>query len=234
MNSNNLKNIKSTGWTIFGILGGIAIIATSAIIKLLKNNKSFINEKQKQFVGISLMFSEFLKKSKQNINYESKRIEQFLKEKINQSAFSDISLLLNELISKKSIKPEDFSLFYKNINYSVRLQMFRFLVNSQKNKSDYNQLQNNFIEIAEMLSLDKKDYQSILAVYNSDLQSAYARLQVNKNSSAEEIKASFRRLSKIYHPDKVEHLGDEYKKEASENFQILLQAYELIKKERKL
>ncbi len=234
MDNNNLKNIRSTGWTIFGILGGIAVIAASSIISLIKNNKNFISDKQKQFVGISLVFSEFLKKSKLNISYESKKIEQFLKERINKSAFSDISLLINELISKKSIKPETFAQFYKNMNYSVRLQMFRFLVNSQKNKADYKELQNSFIEIAQMLNLEKKDYQSILAIYNSDLQSAYLLLQIDKNSSTEEIKASFRRLSKIHHPDKVEHLGEEYRKEAAENFQNLLHAYELIKKERKL
>ncbi len=234
MDTNNLKNIGSTGWTIFGILGGIAIIAASSIISLIKNNKTFISDKRKQFVGISLMFSEFLKKNGKNISNESKKIEQFLKEKINKSAFNDISLLINELISKKSIKPETFAQFYKNMNYSVRLQMFRFLVNSQKNKADYKEQQHSFIEIAQMLNLEKKDYQSILAVYDSNLQSAYTLLQIDKNASHEEIKASFRRLSKIHHPDKVEHLGEEYRKEAAENFQNLLHAYELIKKERKL
>lgn len=234
MNKNNLKNINSSGWTIFGILGGIAVIAASSIISLIKNNKEFINDKQKQIVGISIMFSEFLKNSKQNLNTESKKIEQFLKEKIHNSGFNDISLLINELIQKKSIKPETFASFYENMNYSVRLQMFRFLVNFQKNKAEYKEMQHSFIEIAQMLNLEKKDYQSILAIYNSDLQSAYLLLQIDKNASPDEIKASFRRLSKIHHPDKVEHLGKEYKTEAEENFQNLLHAYELIKKERKL
>ncbi len=234
MDKDNLKKINATGWTIFGILGGIAVIAASTIISLIKNNKNFIDDKQKQFVGISLMFSEFLKKSKQNINRESKKIEHYLKEKINSSAFSDISLLINELITKKSISPETLAGFYKNMNYSARLQMFRFLVNTQKNKAKYKEMQHSFIEIAQMLNLERKDYQSILAVYNSDLKSAYILLQIDKNASPEEIKASFRRLSKIHHPDKVEHLGEEYRIEAEENFQNLLQAYELIKKERKL
>jgi len=232
MDKNTLKNISNTGWTVFGIIGGLAVIAAASIISLIKN-KDFINEKQKQFVGLSVMFSEFLKKGKQNITDESKKIEQFLKEKINKSGFSDISLLINELISKKSISPETFAKFYNNMNYSVRLQMFRFLVKSQKGKADFKQMEASFIEIAEMLQLEKKDYQSVLALYHSGLEAAYEILQVDKNAEVEEIKTSFRRLSKIHHPDKVEHLGEEYKQEAAENFQNLLQAYELIKKERK-
>ncbi|MCF6242649.1 MAG: J domain-containing protein [Bacteroidales bacterium] len=234
MNKDNLKNINSKGWTIFGILGGIAVIAASSIISLIKNNKDFINDKQKQFVGMSVMFSEFIKKSKENISKESKKIEQFLKQKVNDSAFSDMGLLINELISKKSISPETFAKFYSTMNYSVRLQMFRLLVNSQKNKAEYKEMNQSFIEIAQMLNLEKKDYQSVIAVYNSDLQSAYLLLQIDRDAPPEEIKASFRRLSKIHHPDKVEHLGEEYRREAAENFQNLLHAYELIKKERKI
>lgn len=234
MDKNTIKNINATGWTLFGILGGIAVIAASSIIKLIKNNKDFISDKQKQFVAMSVMFSEFIKTGKQNVVNESKKIEQYLKDHLNNSAFKDISLLINELITKKSLNKETLSNFYQNMNYSVRLQMFRFLVNSQKKKAEFKELERSFIEIAEMLKLEKKDYQSVLATFNEGLSGAYQMLQVNKEASDEEIKASFRRLSKIYHPDKVQQLGEEYRAEAAENFQKLLDAYELIKKERKI
>ena len=234
MSNNNLDKINSTGWKVFGLIGGLAIVAAASIIKIIKNNTGFINEKQEQFIGLSLMFSEFIKKSRHNINDESKKIENFLKEKFKIPGTGDFSLLINELISKKRIDAETFARFYKNMNYSVRLQMFRLLVKSQKNKNDFNDMEHSFVEIAQMLNLEKQDYRSVLAINHSGIQAAYELLQVDEHSSENEIKASFRRLSKIYHPDKVEHLGNEYKDEAAENFQELLNAYELIKSAHKI
>jgi DnaJ like chaperone protein len=37
-----------------------------------------------------------------------------------------------------------------------------------------------------------------------------------------------------YHPDKVSHLGDEFRKAAKEKFQKVQAAYEQIKKERRM
>jgi len=37
-----------------------------------------------------------------------------------------------------------------------------------------------------------------------------------------------------FHPDKVSHLGDDFQKAANEKFQKVNQAYENIKKERKI
>jgi DnaJ like chaperone protein len=49
----------------------------------------------------------------------------------------------------------------------------------------------------------------------------------------EDVKKSYRLLSKKYHPDRVSHLGDEFAKLASEKFQIINKAYEEIKKEKR-
>jgi len=225
-----IKNINSVGWTILGFVGGAAILGASAIIKMIKNKTNNLTEKQKEYIGFSVMFSEFLKRSKQNITGESKKLESFLKEKLNRSGFKDVVLVFNELIKNKSVDTKTFAGFYKNMNYSVRLQMFRMLVSFQTGKADFKDIELGLKEIAELLNLSTKDFESIIAMNNPSLQSAYKILQLDENASMEEIKNSFRKLSKLYHPDKVEHLGDEFKQEASKNFQNILNAYELIKK----
>jgi len=78
----NNKQVNSIGWTILGIIGGVAIITASAVISLIKNKKDIITEKQKELIGFSVMFSEFIKQGKQNITDETKKIEGFLKDKI--------------------------------------------------------------------------------------------------------------------------------------------------------
>ncbi|MEN8120640.1 MAG: DnaJ domain-containing protein [Bacteroidota bacterium] len=230
MNNNNLKSINSIGWTILGVIGGAAILSASMIMRLIKSKKDVITEKQKEFIGFSVMFSEYIKQGKQNLSEETKKIEFFLKDKINRSGLNDISLQIRELIKNRSIDSKTFAEFYRNMNYSIRLQMFRVLVSYQKNKPQFKEAEYSLKEMAELLGLNSGDYESVLAMSNPGLKSAYKILQVNENSGIDEVKMAFRRLSKLYHPDKVEHLGEEFKNEAIKNFQNVLDAYELIKK----
>ena len=60
----------------------------------------------------------------------------------------------------------------------------------------------------------------------------YKILEVSSDATNEQIKSSYRRLVKIHHPDKIQNLGDSYKKIAKEKFQKIQDACEKIKKER--
>ena len=57
----------------------------------------------------------------------------------------------------------------------------------------------------------------------------YAILEVDRNASPEEIKKAYRRLVSKYHPDKVAHLGDEFKEMAEKRFKEIQQAYQDLK-----
>jgi uncharacterized membrane protein YkvA (DUF1232 family) len=54
----------------------------------------------------------------------------------------------------------------------------------------------------------------------------YTVLGVAPDASREEIKAAHRRLAAKYHPDKVQHLGDDLQKLAEMRFKEIQQAYD--------
>jgi DnaJ like chaperone protein len=58
----------------------------------------------------------------------------------------------------------------------------------------------------------------------------YAVLGISRTASQEEIKKAYRKLVRQYHPDKVAHLGDEFKALAEERFKQIQQAYQEITK----
>ncbi len=58
--------------------------------------------------------------------------------------------------------------------------------------------------------------------------SPYAILEVSARASASEIRAAFRRLATLYHPDKVYHLGEEAQRLAHEKFTRLKAAYDAL------
>lgn len=53
------------------------------------------------------------------------------------------------------------------------------------------------------------------------------------HASAEDIKKAFRKISLIYHPDKVSHLGEEAKHNAETNFKRVLKAYDILSDKKK-
>ncbi|MFB6307586.1 MAG: DnaJ domain-containing protein, partial [Flavobacteriales bacterium] len=63
---------------------------------------------------------------------------------------------------------------------------------------------------------------------------AYKILEVDPNASDEEVKKAYRKMAVKYHPDKVNHLGEKFKKATEEKFQKVQSAYEQIKKERNI
>ncbi|MCK5761012.1 MAG: J domain-containing protein, partial [Candidatus Delongbacteria bacterium] len=60
------------------------------------------------------------------------------------------------------------------------------------------------------------------------LDNAYDILGIPKGSSKADVKKAYRTLSKKYHPDKVSHLGEEYKRIATEKFINIKDAYDRI------
>ena len=57
----------------------------------------------------------------------------------------------------------------------------------------------------------------------------YTVLEIPKNSSPEEIKQAYRKLANKYHPDKVQHLGEEFGRLAEKRFKEIEAAYRKLK-----
>lgn len=54
----------------------------------------------------------------------------------------------------------------------------------------------------------------------------YRVLGIDRSASIEDIKHAYRELAAKYHPDKLEHLGDEFKVLAETRFKEIQQAYQ--------
>ena len=54
----------------------------------------------------------------------------------------------------------------------------------------------------------------------------YKILKIQRGASQEDIKKAYRQLAGKYHPDKVEHLGHEFKVLAEQRFKEVQQAYQ--------
>jgi uncharacterized membrane protein YkvA (DUF1232 family) len=59
----------------------------------------------------------------------------------------------------------------------------------------------------------------------------YTVLGLDKGASTEEIQKAYKTLANKYHPDKVQHLGEEFRELAEKRFKEIQQAYQYLKNE---
>ena len=85
--------------------------------------------------------------------------------------------------------------------------------------------------IANYLNISKKDYESIKAIFIKDIDSAFKILEISSSASDSEVKKAYRKMAKKFHPDKLQHLGEEHQKGAEEKFRKVQQAYEQLQGE---
>ena len=88
--------------------------------------------------------------------------------------------------------------------------------------------------IAIYLIISDKDYESIKAMFFKSANNAFKILEIDSSATSNEIKKAYRKMAIKYHPDKVQHLGEDFQKMAEEKFKILNEAYHRIKNERGL
>jgi len=85
-----------------------------------------------------------------------------------------------------------------------------------------------------MLGISATDYESIQNMFVPSTDAAYRILEVERSATDEELKKAYRKMALKYHPDKVGHLGEEFRKTAEEKFKSVNEAWEKIKKERNI
>lgn len=121
------------------------------------------------------------------------------------------------------------------MNYSAKLQLIHLLFDIALSDGAVHADEQAVIErIAAIFRISNADFESLKAPYfkNTDPTWAYKALEIEPTATEDEIKKAYRRMAMKFHPDKVNNLGEEMKKSATEKFRTINEAYETIKKSR--
>lgn len=140
----------------------------------------------------------------------------------------------NDVIKNREISAMRICTYLnQRTRYEVRLQILHFLfgiaqADGTVSEAEVNKLQ----EIAGYMRLTRSDFESIKAMFFKSAISSYKILEIEKTATDTEVKKAYREMAKKYHPDKLQHMDEVYRKGAEDKFRKVQEAYESIQKER--
>ena len=187
--------------------------------------------------GMSLLVlvAAMMKADGKVVKSELDYVKQFFVRQFGQSSASEALLMLKDIL-KKDIPVKDVcDQISHNMDYSSRLQLVHLLFNISIADGAINASEIEAVEkMSGYLGIATSDYVSIRNMFVPETDSSYKILEIEPTATDEDVKKAYRRMAMKYHPDKVSHLGEEFRKTADEKFKKVNEAYEKIKKERNI
>ncbi len=142
----------------------------------------------------------------------------------------------NEVVKNRQVSASNIARYLAaRTKYPTRLQIIHFLFGIAQADGRVSEAEAEVIkDIAGYLQLGQRDFESIKAMFFKKADYAYTILEIDKSASDAEVKKAYRKMAKKYHPDKLGHMDEAYRKGAEEKFRKVQEAYEQIQKERGL
>jgi DnaJ like chaperone protein len=229
------------GFVMGGPIGGLlGFIVGSVIDSTTVTTTEYSSKPQKTAKGdfgmsLLVLVAAVMKADGAVVKSELDYVKQFFVRQFGKESAKEAILLLKDIL-KQDIMVRDICVqISKNMDYSSRLQLLHLLFNVSLADGRINKAEIDLIEkMSGALGISSGDFISIRNMFIPETDSSYKILEIEPSATNEEIKKAYRKMAMKYHPDKVSHLGDDFRKTADEKFNKVNEAYEKIKKERNL
>ena len=234
----------------FAVGGPIGALIGVFIASMFDSSKDILNDNQSTrttnhgrrratqgdiSVSIIVLLACVIKADGRVLKSEINFIKPFLLRTFGEERAKQALALLKQLLTE-DIDPVAVSRqMAQYINYSTRLEFVRLLLEVSNSDGDIAPQELDIIEIiATNMSVQPADYQSLLALYqrHKDVNWSYTALEISPSATNDEVKKAYRRMAMKYHPDKVANASEELRKQATDKFRGINEAYEHIKQQR--
>lgn len=196
-------------------------------------------------VSFLLLTAVVMKADGKVLKSELNHVKKFLVMNFGERQAQDLLHVLRDLMKMDYSVYEVCRQIRENTNYTTRMHLFDFLYSVAVADNSCSAEEEAVLKtIASQLRISSYDYISIHERHTAGRRASsssssytstknpYSVLGISETATNEEVKKAYRRLAMKFHPDKVEGLGDEVKKNAEQQFREINEAYETIKNRR--
>jgi len=230
------------GWALGGPIGGILGLAVGSIFDtgtdaVTGQVRSAGSRTLRGDYAASLLVltAAVMKADGRVMKSELDYVKRYFVTRFGNEAANEAVVMLRDILKQQIPLKDVTNQLSQQLDYSYRLEMIHFLFGIASADGSVSDEENMVIhKISGYMSITDSDFQSIRAMFVSQIDASYKILEIEPTSSDEDVKKAYRRMAMKYHPDKVSHLGEDFKKVAQEKFRKVQAAYEQVKKERGL
>lgn len=229
------------GWAFFGPIGGIVGFVVGS---MFENGNPITAPEAGQatrtttggyVMSLLVLVAAVMKADGKVLKSELDYVKAFFVRSFGSASAQEAIKMLRDLLNQTIPVADICHQIQKNMDYSSRLQLLHFLFGIAQADGKVDPVELELIDhIAKTMRITAKDFESIKSMFVANTDAAYKILEVEPSATDEEIKKAYRKMAMKYHPDKVSYLGEDFQKAAHEKFQKVNEAYEQLKKERKL
>lgn len=226
------------GWVVGGPIGGLLGFLVGSFFdgtSIQSSTAAGTDITTPGAFGMSLLvlIAAVMKADGKVVKSELDYVKQFFVRQFGQEMAKEALVMLRDLL-KQDIPLKDVCFqISRNMDYSSRLQLLHLLFGVSGADARFHPSEIKLIEnISGYLGISSTDFLSIRNMFIPETDSAYKILEIEPSASNDEVKKAYRKMALKYHPDKVSHLGEDFRKTADEKFKKVNEAYDKIKKER--
>ncbi|MDF1560698.1 MAG: TerB family tellurite resistance protein [Bacteroidales bacterium] len=186
-------------------------------------------------VSLVVLIAAVMKADGKVLKSELDYVKRFFLTQFGPGTAQEALQMLRDLLRRDIPLNDVCNQIRNNMDYSSRLQLIHILYNISAADRRFEKVETEMIRsIAGMLGISSVDYESIRNMFVPSTDAAYRILEVDHSATDEELKKAYRKMALKYHPDKVSHLGEDFRKTAEEKFKAVNEAWDKIKKERNI
>ena len=225
------------GWVMGGPIGGIlgyafASMSDGQSTQYIGSSQSARNTKPADFIiSILVLFAKVMKADGQLLKSELDYIKKFLKQQFGTNQTKELMRVFKDILEQDYPLKDVCRQIQRSMDHPSRLELIHILYGLSASDGEIHPEEVRMIQtISNYLNINKRDYESIKAMFAEDEGAIYRILEITNSDSNDQIKSAYRKMANKYHPDKVAHLGKEMQKLAEEKFKSVNNAYQKIKK----
>jgi len=230
------------GFVLGGPIGAVVGVVLTSLLSNSEYQTTTAVRKKSTVQGdfrmvLLLLFASVMKADGEVKKSELNVVKRFLVQTFGEQGALEALQLLKEFLKQNYNVSEIAQQASHYFNYSQRTELVHLLFMIATADGSVSENEIRIIHFAAQHLVSISDFESIKAMFvknkaNTDW--AYTVLEINKNATNDELKKAYRKMAMKFHPDKVNNLGENIKKQAEEKFKEIQKAYETIKQERNI
>ncbi len=228
------------GWAMLGPIGGILGFAMGAIRDQAsdeaygRGKETYPRTRPGDFgVSLLVLFAAVIRADEELGKSELNFVKDFFIRNFGEAYARERMTLFKDILEQNYPLRDVCRQIRRHMDHPSRLELIHLLFGLAQADSRVHKAESLVIgQIGGYLGISRADYQSIKAMFVKDTTSAYRILEIEPGADEETVKKAYRRMANRYHPDKVNHLGEDFLKVAEGKFKAINEAYQEIQQER--